>query len=222
MFRPKAIVFDLYGTLLDPVTVDRAARELVPESTELVTLWRRKQLEYSWLRSLMGRYADFQEVTRQALDHALKLRGVELPRAARKRLAGDFLRVEPYPEVSGTLERLSRKWDLAVLSNGTRRMIETSLGQARLRHYLKVVMSVEQAQIFKPSPRAYRLVLLRLRASRPRIVFVSSNYWDAAGAQNFGFTSCWVNRQGEPEDALGVRPRWVVRNLADLADRLGA
>lgn len=219
-----AVVFDLYGTLLQVGSVGRAAAEVTDDPAGLVALWRTKQLEYTWLRSLMGRHADFWAVTGDALDYTLERSGIALAPAGRDRLLDAWLDPTPYPEVPAALERLSAggRRTLAVLSNGTPSMLATALAAGGLDQLVTPAISVEDAGIFKPHPSVYALVEATLGVTPDRVVFVSSNAWDAAGAAAFGFSVAWVNRDGVAFERLGVQPRAVVSDLSALADLLAA
>ncbi len=210
-----ALVFDLYGTLLEIASVGRAAAEVSGDAGLFVDLWRQKQLEYTWLRSLMGRHADFWAVTGDALDYALERFGLGLDGPGRARLLGAWLDVRPYPEVPTALAALAPR-RLAVLSNGTPEMLSEGLRAAGLDGLIDPVLSVEQVGIYKPHPLVYALTGA-LGVDPGRLLFVSSNPWDAAGARSAGLRVAWVNRAGAPFDRLGVEPDLVVGDLAELA-----
>jgi 2-haloacid dehalogenase len=215
----EAAVFDLYGTLLQVDSVGRAAAEVTDDPAGLVALWRTKQLEYTWLRSLMGRHVDFWAVTGDALDYTLERLDITVDGAGRDRLLGAWLAPTPYPEVPAALERISDggRRRLAVLSNGTPSMLSTALAARGLDKLVDPAISIEDAGIFKPHPSVYGLVEQTLGVPPEQVMFVSSNAWDAAGAAAFGFHVAWVNRQGAPFDRLGVAPRLVVADLGELA-----
>jgi 2-haloacid dehalogenase len=217
----EALAFDLYGTLLEVASVGRAAAEVTPQSGDLVDLWRQKQLEYSWLRSLMGRYEDFWAVTGDALDHALDRFGVALDGEARARLLGAWLDVRPYGEVPAALDRLRSGRRLAVLSNGNPDMLEAGLAAAGLRDRFDHVLSVDEVGVFKPHPSVYELATKAFGLPAERILFVSSNGWDAFGARAFGMPVAWVNRGGAPLERLGTPPNLIVADLNALAEAVG-
>jgi 2-haloacid dehalogenase len=216
MDRIDAVAFDLYGTLLEVASVGRAAAEVTEEPTALVDLWRQKQLEYSWLRSLMGRYQDFWTTTGDALDYSLDRLGITVDDATRARLLAAWLDVRVYPEVPGALAALAPR-GLAVLSNGNTEMLEAGLAAAGLRDRFEHVLSVDEVGVFKPHPSVYELALKAFSLPAERILFVSSNPWDVAGARTFGLPVAWVNRAGVPFERLGVMPDLVVADLAELA-----
>jgi 2-haloacid dehalogenase len=215
-----AVAFDLYGTLLEVASVGRAAAEVTQEPTALVDLWRQKQLEYTWLRSLMGRYQDFWATPGDALDYSLDRLGIVVDDAARARLLGAWLDVRPYPEVPEALAALAPR-RLGVLSNGNPDMLEAGLAAAALRDRFDHVLSVDELGVYKPHPSVYELALKAFNLPAERILFVSSNAWDASGARSFGLPVVWVNRTAAPLERLDAPPDMVVPNLAALAERLG-
>jgi len=221
--RPEALVFDAYGTLFDVHSVTRLAETLFPgRGAALSQAWRAKQLEYTWLRSLMGRYDDFNAVTGDALDWALESLGVAAARDSRTALMRAYRELAPFPEVRGALERLARGRTLAILSNGHPDMLDAVVDHNDLRVFFgERVLSVHEAGVFKPDPRVYALATAELELPAEAIGFVSSNGWDAAGAGSFGFSVWWVNRGGAPVERLGSPPDGVVSDLAGLAARLG-
>ena len=215
-----ALVFDAYGTLFDVHSVTALAEELLPGcGAALSQLWRAKQLEYTWLGSLMTSKAlpraDFAMVTAQALDFALAALRLDLDGSGRARLQGAYFTLAPYPDVAATLACLAPRprW---ILSNGTLGMLLPLVQHAGLGDHVDGVLSVDDAGIYKPSPRVYQLAMDRLRLPAERIGFVSSNGWDAVGAKAFGFTTFWINRAGAPVDRHGPAPDRVVTTLADL------
>ena len=211
-----AVAFDLYGTLLEIASVGRAAAEVTDDPAALVDLWRQKQLEYTWLRSLMGRYQDFWETTGDALDYSLDRLGIVADGATRSRLLGAWLDVRPYPEVVDALAALAPR-PLAVLSNGNSSMLEAGLAAAGIRDRLDHVLSVDELGVYKPHPSVYELALKAFDRPAERILFVSSNAWDAAGAKAFGLPVVWVNRAGGPPERVGALPDVVVSDLAALS-----
>jgi 2-haloacid dehalogenase len=217
----EALAFDLYGTLLEVASVGRAAAEITAEPAPLVELWRTKQLEYTWLRSLMGRYQDFWATTGDALDFALDRHGLVVDDDTRARLLGAWLDVSPYPEVPASLERLGSTRRLAVLSNGNPDMLEAGLAAAGLRDRFEHVLSVDEVRAFKPSPAVYELATKAFGLPADQILFVSSNGWDAFGARSFGLPVAWINRAGTPLERLGTPPNLVVPDLSALAEAVG-
>jgi 2-haloacid dehalogenase len=217
------VVFDAYGTLFD---VASAARALASEpgqgafarhADRLSADWRRKQLEYTWLRAVTGDQADFHQVTADGLDWALDAAGLSGDDGLRDRLMDLYLRLSPYPEVPATLSALrARGHRLAILSNGTPAMLAAAVGSAGLDGLFEAVLSVEAVGVFKPHPSVYALVEQTLGVPRGATVFVSSNGWDAGCAAAYGFTTLWVNRAGDPVDRLPGRPHHIARDLTAL------
>jgi 2-haloacid dehalogenase len=218
----RACVFDAYGTLFD---VHSAVARLRPEigvaADELSQLWRTKQLEYSWLRALMGRHADFWQVTGDALDYALERVGIE-PGPIREHLMDAYLELHAYPEVPEVLSRLrAAGLKLAILSNGAPAMLESAVGNAGIGELLEAVLSVEEVGVFKPDPRVYQLAVDRLAVSANQIAFQSSNAWDVNGATCFGLRAVWINRIGAPAERLPGQAERELRDLSGLPPLLG-
>ena len=214
--RPAALVFDAYGTLFDVHSVVALCDELWPgRGAQLSQLWRTRQLEYTWLRSLMGRYEDFAHVTESALRYACAALALPFDDAKRARLMRGYLHLATFPEVKGALGRL-RGIELAILSNGAPAMLQDLVTNAGLSGVIPHVLSVDEVHIYKPSPKVYQLAVDRLGVPVKAVGFVSSNGWDAAGAKAFGFRTYWVNRAGAPVDPLGAAPDHVIGSLAEL------
>ncbi len=214
----KALVFDAYGTLFDVHSVISTCDQLFPgQGPALSQTWRGKQLEYTWLRSLMGRYKDFWQVTESALVFACKFLNLPCPPETRARLMEAYLHLDPFPEVRQALRSLSG-YPLAILSNGSPRMLRAAVESSGLKGMFPQVISVDAAKIYKPSARVYQLACKKLHVSKGAIGFVSSNCWDILGAKNFGFWTCWVNRSKAPQDELGFAPDGVANTLTDLVE----
>ena len=218
------VVFDAYGTLFDVAgAARRAATEPGGEALArvwpaLADEWRRKQLEYTWLRAITGEHADFETVTRDALDWAMEAAGLSDP-ALRDRLMKLYDALPAYPEVPGVLERLrAAGLTLAILSNGTPRMLQAAVASAGLGSSLTAVLSVEAVGTFKPARAVYELVPGRFGCDPAEVLFVSSNGWDIAGAAGFGFRTVCINRAGLPVDRLSHRPPRIARDLTALPD----
>ena len=193
----KAAVFDAYGTLFDVnAAVQRHAAAVGPNAVRLSELWRAKQIEYSWVLSLAGRYVPFWTLTERALDYALALHP-QVDRSLRDRLLDAYRDLDAYAEVPVVLAALrERGIRTAILTNGDAAMVDRAIASAGLGPHLDAVLSVDDARVFKTHPRAYRIVLDRLGVSSSEVLFCSSNRWDIAGATAFGLTSAWVNRRG--------------------------
>ncbi len=216
----KGIVFDMYGTVVDVGAVAAVCKEVAPDPVAFNSQWRAKQLEYTFLRSLMGRYRDFWKVTEEALEFTIERFAIQVTPEQRKRLMDAWLHPTPYPEVADALPRLKEKYLLAILSNGTAKMLLTGLDRTGLRQYFRRILSADSVKLYKPSPKVYQLVLKYMPLKKGEILFVSSNSFDVAGAKNFGFKVCWISRTGIPLDPLGPKPDLVVRSFDDLAGAL--
>lgn len=212
----KALVFDAYGTLFDVHSVIRRCEQLWPGKGERISqLWRSKQLEYSWQRSLMDRYEPFTRVTRDALEYACEALGAVLGPKEADQLMGDYLELAAYPDVPAALERLSEH-RLAILSNGSPDMLGPLVRASGMERRFASVISVDELRLFKPAPEVYQLAVRKLKLDAGEIGFVSSNCWDAIGAKAFGFSVYWINRSGAPVDRLGFAPDRVMNGLGDL------
>jgi len=214
------VAFDLYGTLAEVASVGRAAAEVTGDPAALVDLWRQKQLEYTWLRSLMGAYQDFWATTGDALDYSLDRLGITVDQPTRAELLNAWLSVRTYPEVPAALDALAPR-PLAVLSNGNPEMLEACLATAGIRDRFEHVLSVDELGVYKPHPSVYELAVKAFGLPAERILFVSSNPWDAAGARTFGLRVAWVNRMGVPFERLGAKPDLVMADLAEVAEAVG-
>ena len=218
---PKELfVFDAYGTLFDVAGAARAVAlsdtRVAPFWPALAEDWRRKQLEYSWLRSIMGAHADFMAVTTDALDWALDARGLQ-DTALRAALLNAFCHLPCYPEVPAALSALAARGKrLAILSNGTPAMLDEAVASAGLSGRFDSVISVEAAGIFKPAAAVYALVQQVTGVPPQKVAFVSANGWDVAGAARFGFTTAWVNRASAPIDRLPHGPARIISDLSQL------
>ena len=211
--HPEAFVFDAYGTLYDVHSVAARCESCWPgKGAQLSQLWRAKQLEYTWQRSLMQRYVPFSTVTREALAYACDALGLELGAAQAEGLMTEYLRLAAYPDVADTLKRLAKKQ--AILSNGSPDMLLALVENSGLR--FDAVISVDELKIFKPAPQVYELAARKLKVPKERIGFVSSNCWDALGAKSYGFTVYWINRGKAPVDRLGFKPDVVLNSLSGI------
>lgn len=214
--RIQVLAFDAYGTLFDPGSVNAVSNELFPnQGNTLSQIWRTKQLEYTWLCSLMERYVDFWKLTEDALIFACKSLGLSCQSYIRDRLMEAYLHLNPYPEVPQALTSLS-SYPLAILSNGSPRMLEAMIKNARLEEAFEYIISAHEAGIYKPSPRVYRLAPKKTGVDRNAIGFVSSNPFDVMGAKSFGFWTCWVNRLNNTWNEFGFLPDEKINNLTKL------
>jgi len=206
----KACVFDAYGTLFDFAAAARGCRDVLGDSIDKLTaLWRDKQLQYTWLRALQGRHADFWQVTSDALDFALETLAIDKP-GLRDRLMNLYLTLDTFPEVPDVLTRLKQAGlRTAILSNGSPKMLDA-------------VLSVEDVGVYKPHPKVYQLAVDRLQVPAAAIAFQSSNAWDAYAASAFGMQVVWCNRYGQRSERLPGAPDRTVKSLAELPALVGA
>ncbi|BDG02761.1 haloacid dehalogenase type II [Anaeromyxobacter oryzae] len=213
----RAAVFDAYGTLFDVTSAAADAKDALGAHWQpLADLWRTKQLQYSWLRGLAGRHADFRQVTGDALDFALESLGVG-DGALRARLMTLYETLAAYPDARPALEALRRSGlPCAILSNGSPPMLAAATRSAGLTGLLDAILSVEEVGVYKPHPSVYRLAVDRLGLAPEEILFVSSNGWDAWGAKASGLTVAWCNRSGQPPERLRPAPDFTIRSLAEL------
>jgi 2-haloacid dehalogenase len=236
----NAVVFDAYGTLYDVQSVATITEEAFPGYGEIITqIWRIKQLEYSWLRSLMRRYEDFSVLTRDSLVYTLRLLGLKHDEAVFGRILEKYLHLDLYPDASASLAAL-RGRKLAILSNGSTDMLGALVRNSGLDRVLDATISIDSKRIFKPSPEAYTLIEEKLGVAPADVLFVSSNPWDAVGAKSFGLNVAWIERV-TPEamaqacvksemiapltmfkairmqmDELGLQPDHRIRGLSEL------
>jgi 2-haloacid dehalogenase len=215
----RALAFDAYGTLFDVFSVTSLCDELFPgNGNALAQLWRAKQLQYSLLRSLMERHKDFWQLTEDGLVYATGALKLELTPAKRQRLMDAYLSLAAFPDVRPGLEALKAKGlRLAILSNGEPKMLQAAAESAGIKGLLDAIISVEEARIFKPSPKVYGLASARLNTPAPSIGFVSSNSWDINGAGSAGLFTLWIQRAAaEPQEELGYPAKRIVRALTEL------
>ena len=217
-------VFDAYGTLFDvnaaaaKAADDPAYPALAAVWPALARDWRRKQLEYSWLRAVADRHCDFWQVTQDGLDWALAAQGLDDP-ALRARLLALYRQLPTYPEVPAMLAALkARGLTTAILSNGSPDMLDAAIASAGIAPQLDAILSVETVGVFKPHARVYDLVGTQFGCAKDQVLFVSSNGWDAAGAAGYVFRTIWVNRAGDPPDRLYAQPHHTLRDLVTIAE----
>lgn len=219
MIQPiRAIAFDAYGTLFDVYSVGALAEQLFPgKGAELSVLWRDVQVGYTRLRTLSGRYADFWQVTEDALAFSARKLGLELTDDARKRLMSQYACLSAFPENVGALKELKKLGvPLAILSNGTPEMLDIAVKSAGMSGLFDHILSVEAVKKYKTAPEAYQLGPDTFKLPTREILFVSSNCWDAIGAAWFGYTTFWINRSGQPLEELGAQPDARGRLLTDV------
>lgn len=210
----EAFVFDAYGTLYDVYSVTARCESCWPgKGAQLAQLWRAKQLEYTWQRSLMKRYRAFSGVTRDALAYACEALRLELTAERMEALMGEYTMLAAYPDVEKSLHRLQGR-KLAILTNGSPDLIEPLVRHSGLR--FDAVLSVDELKIYKPAPEVYGYAVRVLGVKAQDIGFISSNCWDALGAKSYGFTVFWINRLNAPLDRLGFAPDRVVTSLHEV------
>jgi 2-haloacid dehalogenase len=211
----KAFLFDAYGTLFDVDSVMRRGAGL-GDLQALSQLWRRKQLEYTWLRALMERYEDFWHITEAALSAAAAQLSMELDHLQLERLMQAYLLLDAFEDVKPALNALKGS-PLAILSNGSPTMLDSVVRHNGLESFFSNIISVDRVKTYKPSPRVYALGPEVLGLPAGEILFVSSNWWDIAGAKAFGYQVCWCNRAGAKLDDWGFAPDFVVQGLNEIA-----
>jgi 2-haloacid dehalogenase len=223
----KAVVFDAYGTLYDIQSVAAVTEEAFPDYGEIITqIWRVKQLEYSWLRSLMRRYEDFSVVTRDSLAYTLRVLGLEHDRGVFERIIDKYLHLDPYPDAIAALTAM-RDRKLAILSNGSTDMLNTLVRNSGLDRVLDATISIDPRKIFKPAPEAYTLIESVLGVAAAEVLFVSSNPWDACGAKAAGLNVAWIERVTPEAMALScikndsVAPLTMFKAIRTQMDELG-
>jgi 2-haloacid dehalogenase len=214
--RVAGIAFDMYGTLVDVGAVASACAAITRDPAAFAAQWRAKQLEYTFLLSLMGTYRDFWRVTQQALAFTIDRFGLDVGPPERRTLMEAWLDPRPYPEVAAALSGLRGRFPLAVLSNGSPKMLRAGLRRSGLLSHVRWIISAHEARLYKPSPKVYQLAVKHMRRPGREILFVSSNSFDVLGAKRFGFKVCWVNRAGTPLDPLGPKPDLHVGGLDEL------
>ena len=214
----RAFVFDAYGTLFDVhAAVGRHRVAIGADADRFSDIWRAKQLEYAWMLSAAGQYADFWTLTERALDFAFA-RFPAVDRALRPVLLDCYFRLDAYPDARPALAALRAKGlKTAILSNGNPRMLDSALGAAGMQSDFEAVLSVDAIHIYKPRPEVYALVTDAFGIAPAEVTFVSSNRWDVMGAASFGFRCVWVNRAGMPDEYPEFAPTAVVRDLSTLA-----
>ncbi len=223
----KAVVFDAYGTLYDIQSVASVTEQAFPGYGEIITqVWRIKQLEYTWLRSLMRRYEDFSEVTRESLAYTLRCLGLTYDAAAFARIMDKYLNLDLYPDALTALAAMRDK-KLAILSNGSPDMLSALVKNSGLDRVLDATISVDANKIFKPSPDAYSLIESTLHVAPHEVLFVSSNPWDVCGAKAFGLNVAWIERVTPDAMALAcvqadlVAPLTMFKAIRTQMDELG-
>ena len=217
MKEKRVFIFDAYGTLFD---VNAACRELSIEVgekwQELSTLWRLRQVEYTWLRNSMNAYIDFWQITSDSLDYAMDTLNIN-NKNLRSNLLKLYLKLEAYPEVKGVLEKLKEEgFKTGILSNGSKKMLDSAVKNANISGFLDEVISVEECKVYKPSNKVYELVEIKMGIKKEQVLFFSSNAWDMHAASNYGFNTIWVNRINAKLERLPGKPLKIVNSLEKI------
>jgi 2-haloacid dehalogenase len=218
----QACVFDAYGTLFDFASAARNCPDVPADKIGVVTtLWRDKQLQYTWLRAVQGLHADFWQVTEDALDYTLETLSLDKPNL-RERMMRLYLELETFPEVTDVLTRLKRAdFRIAILSNGSPKMLDAAVKASKLEPLLDAILSVDDVGVFKPHRKVYQLAVDRLGLPASAVAFQSSNAWDAYAAKAFGMQVVWCNRYGQRRERLPGTPDREITTLAELPALLG-
>jgi 2-haloacid dehalogenase len=213
----RAYAFDAYGTLFDVhAAIRRHAAEVGSEADALSALWRAKQLEYAWVRTLMGRYVDFWTLTQEALDFVLA-RFPSVDPAVRAKLLDAYWRLEAYPDALPALAKLRRMGhQLAIFTNGSRAMAEGAANAAAVLPLIDEIVTVDDVGLFKARPEVYAHLCARMGFAADEVCLVSSNRWDIAGGAAFGLRTAWVNRAGQPDEYRDAPPDRTIRSLGEL------
>ena len=214
----KAIIFDAYGTLFDVNSAAEKCKEKIGNKWEsFANNWRTTQLEYTWLRSLMKRHKDFWQITEDSLDKSMKFFNIE--NSMKDELLNLYKVLSPYPEVKETINKIKEKnLKLAILSNGTPDLLKELVQSNNLENIFDDIFSIEDVRIFKPDPKVYDIPVNKYKIEKNKIIFLSANTWDVAGAGNYGFNSVWVNRNNNIFDNLDYKPNHTLQNLKQLLE----
>ncbi|RNC29890.1 MAG: (S)-2-haloacid dehalogenase [Candidatus Dichloromethanomonas elyunquensis] len=216
----KACAFDAYGTIYDVHSVTEKCDQVWPgKGAQISQIWRLKQLQYSWQRSLMGNYQNFWELTKFGLKYALEM--LKLPHDDKilDEVLDKYYHLDPYSDVTEALETFAPR-ELVIMSNGSPDMLDKVISNNGHYKYFTRFISVDELKVFKPKPDVYALTEKYLNVKKEEILFVSCNGWDAAGAKNYGFTTGWINRNDEPIEKLGNEPDFIVKSLIELAQKV--
>ena len=218
----KACVFDAYGTLFNfNSAVDRCSKDIGVKSEELSNIWRQKQIQYTWLRSMMNKYADFWTVTGEALDYAMSAVSIN-DEKLHKKLMQLYKELEIFPEVNEALNNIKNEnIIIAILSNGTQEMLCSAIKHSNLSPLIDRVISVDEIGVYKPNPKVYQLAVSKLELNPEEICFISSNAWDAHGASSFGFKVIWVNRYQLPLEQMPSKPDENISSLKSITNLFG-
>ena len=214
----KAIIFDAYGTLFDVNSAAEKCKDKIGAKWEgFSNFWRTTQLEYTWLRSLMGRHKDFWQITEDSLDKSMKTFNIDA--SMKSELLSLYKVLSPFKEVPETLKKLKEKnLKLAILSNGTPSLLKELVKSNNLDNLFDDLFSIEEVGIYKPDSKVYELPIRKYKIKSNEVAFLSANTWDVSGGGNYGYNSIWVNRNNNIFDNLDYKPNNQIRNLSELVD----
>ena len=214
----KAIIFDAYGTLFDVNSAAKMCKNKIGNKWEsFANYWRTTQLEYTWLRSLMGKHKDFRQITEDSLEKSMK--AFQIESKMKNELLELYKILSPYPEVKETLEKIrEKKYKLAILSNGTTSLLNELVKSNNLQNLFDDIFSVEEVGIFKPSSKVYDIPIKKYKIQKQEVAFLSANTWDVSGGGNYGYNSIWVNRNNNIFDKLDFVPNKEIKKLNELLE----
>ena len=215
----KAIIFDAYGTLFDVNSAAEKCKDKIGDKWEpFANFWRTTQLEYTWLRSLMGRHKDFWQVTEDSLDKSMK--AFDIDSSMKNELLNLYKILSPYKEVSETLKALKeKKFKLAILSNGTPSLLNELVKSSNLNNLFDDIFSIEEVRVYKPNSKVYDMPVKKYKIKKDEIAFLSANTWDVSGGGNYGYQAIWVNRNNNIFDNLDYKPKYEIKDLSGLLDK---
>ena len=215
----KAIIFDAYGTLFDVNSAAEKCKDKIGDKWEpFANYWRTTQLEYTWLRSLMGRHKDFWQVTEDSLDKSMKAFSIDL--SMRNELLSLYKVLSPFKEVPDVLKTLKKKFKLAILSNGTPSLLNELVNSNNLNNIFNDLFSIEQVGVYKPDSKVYDIPINKYLIQKDEVVFLSANTWDVSGAGNYGYKAIWINRNNNIFDNLDYKPNFEIKDLYGLLDKI--
>ena len=220
MKNVKAIIFDAYGTLFDVNSAAEKCKDKIGDKWEpFANFWRTTQLEYTWLRSLMGRHKDFWQITEDSLDKSMKAFNIDS--SMKNELLNLYKILSPYKEVSETLKALKeKKFKLAILSNGTPSLLNELVKSNNLENLFDDIFSIEEVGVYKPNSKVYDMPVKKYKIRKDEIAFLSANTWDVSGGGNYGYQAIWVNRNNNIFDNLDFKPKLEIKNLSGLLSEL--
>ena len=218
MNKPKAIIFDAYGTLFDVNSAAEKSKNKIGDKWEaFANYWRTTQLEYTWLRSLMHRHKDFWQITEDSLDKSMKVFNIN--KDMKTELLNLYKKLSPFSEVKETLENLKKKdMKLSILSNGTPELLNELVVSNKFDTIFDDIFSIEEVRIYKPDSKVYDLPVNKYKIKPNEIIFLSANTWDVSGGGNYGYNSVWVNRNNTVFDNLDYKPFKEIKSLQQLLD----